>query len=53
MTPFDVEVLMKKHEHFELAPADIELLIQRFDRDCDGAISINEVSLYDLTLVVL
>lgn len=46
VTPFDLETLMRRHEHLdELTPHDIELLIQRFDRDGDGAISINEVSI--------
>lgn len=36
---------MKRHDHFDdLREGDLELLIQRFDRDNDGQISINEVS---------
>ena len=39
----DLEVLMKKHNHFDaLEPDDLELLISRFDKDCDCMISINE-----------
>ena len=34
---------MKKHDHLKkLQPDDIPLLISRFDKDCDGKISINE-----------
>ena len=34
---------MKKHDHLKkLQPDDIQLLISRFDKDCDGKISINE-----------
>lgn len=45
VTVFDLEVLMKRHDHFDdLREGDLELLIQRFDRDNDGQISINEVS---------
>lgn len=43
VTVRDLEVLMKRHDHFDdLREGDLELLIQRFDRDNDGQISINE-----------
>lgn len=39
----DLEMLMHKHNHIDkLQEDDLELLISRFDRDCDGVISINE-----------
>jgi len=39
----DLEVLMKKHNHFDsLDHDDLELLISRFDKDGDGRISVNE-----------
>lgn len=39
----DLEVLMKKHNHFDsLEQDDLPLLISRFDRDVDGRISLNE-----------
>ena len=43
ITIHDLAVLMQKHNHFDkLEPDDLELLISRFDRDADGAISIND-----------
>ena len=39
----DLEMLMRKHNHIEkLQEDDLGLLLSRFDKDCDGVISINE-----------
>lgn len=39
----DLDALMRKHHHTDkLQEDDLELLISRFDRDCDGVISLNE-----------
>ena len=38
---------MKTHNHFDdLEADDIHLIISRFDKDADGRISLNEVSIY-------
>ena len=43
ITVRDLEVLMKRHNHVDaLEEGDLELLISRFDKDGDGAISLNE-----------
>ena len=45
---------MKRHDHFDdLREGDLELLIQRFDRDIDGQISINEVSKSNFILLTM
>lgn len=43
ITVRDLEVLMKKHNHYDsLEEDDLELLISRFDKDNDRRISLNE-----------
>jgi Ca2+-binding EF-hand superfamily protein len=47
ITLTDLARLMKKHDHFDsLQPNDLNLLMSRFDKDRDGKISINEVSIF-------